>query len=87
MFYLGWIAVTVAGILVSIAVFIWALRTGQFSDQGRARYLPLGDDYPMEPAVNESRRRPEAYALLLVMASGLLAMACAVLLTMIRVYG
>jgi len=27
--------------MASIVLFFWAYYTGQFSDQGRARYLPL----------------------------------------------
>jgi cbb3-type cytochrome oxidase maturation protein len=34
------------GLLVSVLVFVWALKNGQFTDQQRARFLPLeADDY------------------------------------------
>lgn len=28
--------------LFAVVLFVWALRSGQFKDQRRARYLPLG---------------------------------------------
>jgi nitrogen fixation-related uncharacterized protein len=43
---LVWIAfsgVALAGIL---AVLVWAVRSGQFGDQDRARYLPLESEIP-----------------------------------------
>ncbi len=82
MFYIGWISLTASGILVGILVFLWALKTGQFSDQGRARYLPLRDDFPMTRVENPSRPTGEVYALLFVIAIGLTAMAATVILTL-----
>ena len=87
MFYLGWILLTATGILSSIAVFIWALRAGQFSDQGRARYLPLGDGFPNAPVKNPSRLSLEVYVLVLVFVIGLLAMAASVALTFFHLKG
>ena len=29
------------GFVISVAVFFWAVKAGQFRDQQRARYLPL----------------------------------------------
>ncbi len=40
-YYLPWILLLAAGLGLSFAGFFWALRNGQFSDQDRARYLPL----------------------------------------------
>ncbi len=81
MFYIGWICLTASGILVGIVVFLWALKTGQFSDQARARYLPLRDDFPRARVENPSRPTGEVYALLFVIAIGLTAMAATVILT------
>ena len=33
------------GLVLSIVVFIWALKNHQFRDQQRARYLPLEDEH------------------------------------------
>jgi len=87
MFYLGWILLTATGILSSIAVFIWALLTGQFSDQGRARYIPLAHGFPNPPVKNPSRLSAEVYVLLFVFVIGLLAMASSVVLTFVHMKG
>jgi cbb3-type cytochrome oxidase maturation protein len=87
MFYLGWIVITATGIGVSIVVFLWALRTGQFSDQARARYLPLGGEFPV-PSVKDPAKLPaEVYALLFVLGLGLLSLGATVFLTLFRVKG
>ena len=59
------------GIGVSVIVFIWALKNGQFSDQQRARFLPLEEaDYGK--TVKTSRMsRYEIYALLFLACAGL----------------
>ncbi len=36
-----WICYSVLGIFIFIGLFLWAVRTGQFRDQERARHLPL----------------------------------------------
>jgi len=87
MFYLGWIVLTLTGISVSIAAFLWALRTGQFLDQGRARYLPLRDELPMPKGASPSRLPVEVYVLLFAFGLGLLALIWTVALTLLRVRG
>ncbi len=44
MYYPYFISYMVAGLVISLVVFIWALIKGQFKDQQRARYLPLRDE-------------------------------------------
>ncbi len=41
-----WIAFTVVALAGIIAVFVWAVRARQFSDQDRARHLPLSCGIP-----------------------------------------
>ncbi len=36
-----WIALILGSLVAGIGLFVWACRSGQFSEQGRARYLPL----------------------------------------------
>lgn len=36
-----WIFLILGSLVAGIGLFIWAYYAGQFSDQGRARYLPL----------------------------------------------
>jgi len=87
MFYLGWIALTATGVLVSIAVFVWAVRSGQFSDQGRARFLPLSDEIPNPCVADPSRLSIEVYVLMGVFGMGVLAMASTIALILFRVRG
>jgi len=87
MFYVGWIGLILLGVVGSLVALFWALRTGQFADQGRARYLPLSDDFPMPQVEHPSRLSAEVYALLFVLGLGLLAMGTAVVMTVMRLKG
>ena len=87
MFFISWILLIAAGVLVSLGVFFWALRTGQFSDQERARFLPLVDGFPLPPVTNPAKLSREVYALLFAVGLGLLAMIGAVVLTLVKVKG
>ena len=55
MYFPYYIAYMSAGFLISIVVFIWALNSGQFKDQQRARFIPLESDLNTEPAAKASR--------------------------------
>lgn len=70
MYYLSWIILVVISLWVSVIGFIWALRSGQFSDQNRARYLPLRDDYPGPPVKNPAKLSCEVYFLFAVLGIG-----------------
>jgi cbb3-type cytochrome oxidase maturation protein len=74
MFYLEWLLLTGAGLGVSIGFFIWALRSGQFADQGRARYIPLSDAGPQSAAPAPSRLCPEVRVCLFIIGIWLCAM-------------
>ena len=72
MYFSGWIILVALSLWISLTAFLWGLQSGQFSDQDRARYLPLRDLLP-EPAAQVPARRPmEVYCLLFI---GLLVMA------------
>jgi cbb3-type cytochrome oxidase maturation protein len=78
MYYPFFIVYLVAGLAVAIWAFRWALRNGQFSDQQRARFLPL-DEEGEQPAVVITRlNRYQAYLLLALAGSGMLALAAAI---------
>jgi cbb3-type cytochrome oxidase maturation protein len=64
MYFPGWIILVVVSLWVSLAAFLWALQNGQFSDQGRARYLPLQGEAPLAPIANPGKWTKEVYALL-----------------------
>lgn len=78
-YYAGWLFLVLISLWVSLVGFIWALRSGQFSDQERARFLPLGKDLLAEPIVAATRRKRKthAIALLIILVIGLSAFAAA----------
>lgn len=82
-YYAGWLFLVVTSLLVSIAAFIWGLRSGQFADQDRARYLPLSKDLLDEPlvAAGPRKRKTNATALLLIVLMALAAFAAALLMS------
>lgn len=41
MYYPFFLAYILTGLFIGVAVFVWALKTGQFSDQQRARFLAM----------------------------------------------
>ncbi len=41
MYYPFFLAYILSGLFIGVAVFAWALKTGQFSDQQRARFLAI----------------------------------------------
>jgi cbb3-type cytochrome oxidase maturation protein len=73
MYFPYFIAYIGIGLLLSLIVFFWALKTGQFQDQRRARFLPLRDDDQLPPVKISKINRLEIYALFFLAASGLAA--------------
>jgi cbb3-type cytochrome oxidase maturation protein len=59
--YSIWLFLVLMSVSVSLAAFIWGLRTGQFSNQERARYLPLGKDLLSQPIPEISRTKCRAH--------------------------
>ena len=58
-----WVIYAIVAIAGIVAVFVWAVRSRQFSDQERARYLPLYAGKPLEgPESGETKpgSRPTA---------------------------
>jgi cbb3-type cytochrome oxidase maturation protein len=64
MYYPYFIAYMAAGFIISLVVFFWALNSGQFKDQQRARFLPLQNDLQTQPAKIPRFARIQTYALL-----------------------
>jgi cbb3-type cytochrome oxidase maturation protein len=59
------------GIAVSVLVFVWALKNGQFSDQERARFLPLEAEDYRRPLKTSRMSRYEIYGLGFLACAGL----------------
>jgi cbb3-type cytochrome oxidase maturation protein len=71
MYYPYFITYMIVGLMISLGVFFWALKHGQFKDQQRARFLALGDeDNGVGDRVTVVNRY-EGYALLLLAIVGL----------------
>ena len=74
-YYLSWLMLMLVGLLVSVLLFLWALQSGQFSEQSRARYLPLVGEAQAAHSVRKADK--ERYALVALFAGAL----CALLIT------
>jgi nitrogen fixation-related uncharacterized protein len=82
-YYLPWVLLIIVSLWVSLAGFFWALRHGQFSEQERARYLPLRAEITRPALAQSSRAAPEVYAMLVVLCmGGLVLLALVVILLM-----
>lgn len=87
MYFCGWVILVALSVWVSIVAFIWAVQSGQFSDQGRARYLPLSGDLPAPPARKPSQLTIEVYALMVVGLLGLAGLVASIVLSLYRLKG
>jgi cbb3-type cytochrome oxidase maturation protein len=63
------------GFVISLVVFLWALKKGQFKDQDRARFLPLEDEPEPAKVTVTKFNRIEGYALIFLAIAGLAATA------------
>ena len=73
MFFPYFITYIIVGFALTLVVFLWALNSGQFKDQRRARFLPLEEEPepPRHPASRISRY--EIYVLGFLACAGLAA--------------
>jgi len=63
MYYPYFIAYMAIGFTISLVVFFWALNSGQFKDQQRARFIPLESERPTKPAIASRFARIQTVAL------------------------
>lgn len=75
MYYPYFIAYIGIGLVISLVVFCWAFKTGQFTDQQRARFLPLRDEDDQPPVKATRINRLEIYGLFFLAIAGLSASA------------
>jgi cbb3-type cytochrome oxidase maturation protein len=60
----GWMGLVAISLWISLVAFVWAVKSGQFAEQQRLRYLPLRDQPAVPPAGDPGRLPVEVYALL-----------------------
>lgn len=71
-YYVLWMDLLSLSVAISLLVFIWALRSGQFSNQNRARFLPLADEH-FDPAADvPPQSKAQRYALLTILFLGVM---------------
>jgi cbb3-type cytochrome oxidase maturation protein len=86
MYIVGWLTLVIISLAISLIAFLWALESGQFSDQDRTRYLPL-IDLPESAPAGPHRSRRGAYGLLVVIALGTGAIIAPIVLTLYHLLG
>jgi cbb3-type cytochrome oxidase maturation protein len=87
MYFSGWIILVAFSLWISLLAFLWGIQSGQFSDQERARYLPLRDALP-QPLVKDPANRPlEVYVQLFIGMMVLLGLAASLVLSYFRLKG
>ncbi len=83
MYYPYFIAYMAAGFIISLVVFFWALNSGQFKDQQRARFLPLQNDLQTKPTTIPRFARIQTFALLTLVCLCLASAAAVVIFSLI----
>jgi len=81
MYAYGWLALVIMSLWISLAAFVWGLKSGQFTEQGRVRYFPLRDQTSPVPTCDPAKLTAEVYVLLGIFICGLLIMLTPVALT------
>jgi cbb3-type cytochrome oxidase maturation protein len=84
MYYPYFIAYMAAGFIISLVVFFWALNSGQFRDQQRARFLPLHNDLQPQPVKIPRFARIQTYALLALVGLCLASAAAVIIFSLIK---
>ena len=76
MFVPVWLIFLTSGLAMAIYALVWSLRTRQFDDQQRARFLPLSgltaEEMAAPPAI---KRGASFYALIFIVVCGLASIA------------
>ncbi len=73
MYFPYFITYMAVGFIISLVVFFWALKNGQFKDQQRARFLPLENERKASVEKASAIKRYEIYALMFLALAGLAA--------------
>jgi cbb3-type cytochrome oxidase maturation protein len=84
---IGWITLVILSLGISLLAFLWALRNGQFSDQARARYLPLTEGRSPSSPKNPGKITVEVYVLLGIAGIALIGICFSIILSVLRMRG
>lgn len=84
MYFPYFISYITVGFVISLLVFIWAYKNGQFKSQQRARFLPLMEELDVTAAKSSRLNRLEAYALFLLAFAGLGASAAVLIFALLN---
>jgi cbb3-type cytochrome oxidase maturation protein len=72
------------GFIISLVVFFWALKNGQFKEQQRARFLPLEDEHKSSVEKISNIKRYEIYALIFLALAGLATSAAVLIFSLLN---
>jgi cbb3-type cytochrome oxidase maturation protein len=86
MYYPYFIAYMTIGFGISLLVFCWALRRGQFRDQERARFLPLHREEERGAVKRSRASKVETVALIFLACAGLSASAAVLIFALLRAH-
>lgn len=71
MYYPFFLTYILTGLIIALLVFVWAMKNGQFSDQQRARFLPL--EHEDATLIKKGNRgKLELYAIFFLMVAGII---------------
>ena len=84
MYFPYFITYMALGFVISLVVFFWALKNGQFKEQQRARFLPLEDERKASVEKMSNIKRYEIYALMFLALSGLAASAAVLVFSLLN---
>jgi nitrogen fixation-related uncharacterized protein len=83
MFVPVWMIFLASGTLMAVLVIVWAIRSDQFEEQDRARYLPLVGLSATEMAEQPPIRRGASfYGILAIVACGVVTLAATLALVL-----
>jgi cbb3-type cytochrome oxidase maturation protein len=85
MYFPYFITYMALGFVISLVVFFWALKNGQFKEQQRARFLPLEDERKASLEKVSNIKRYEIYALMFLALAGLAASGAVLVFSLLNV--
>lgn len=84
MYFPYFITYMALGFVISLVVFLWALKNGQFKEQQRARFLPLENERKTSVEKASTIKRYEIYALMFLALAGLAASAAVLVFSLLN---